>query len=234
VNGLAEGRTRAMPHIAWLVLGAGLNLAVLLLPAIATGQLADIWADSGWLLFLALATGFCLGDLATMRQPARIGVPADGRIERQARRLSLATGLLNLTIFWTASLEHLARAAEPATELVWIGAALMALGSGLRCMATCTLGRFFSSEITVQPDQPFVECGVYRYVRHPSETGLLAVVLGACLVMDSLFGLLFWAILFVPFALWRLRYEERCLVAGFGDRYRLYSLRVKRLIPFIY
>jgi protein-S-isoprenylcysteine O-methyltransferase Ste14 len=52
--------------------------------------------------------------------------------------------------------------------------------------------------------------------------------------MDSLWGLLFWAILFVPFALWRLRCEERCLAAGFGDRYRLYSLRVKRLIPFIY
>jgi len=51
-------------------------------------------------------------------------------------------------------------------------------GVTLRALAVRTLGRNFRTEI-VGVDNALVRSGVYRFLRHPSETGLLAASLGA-------------------------------------------------------
>ena len=53
------------------------------------------------------------------------------------------------------------------------------------------------------------------------------------LAMSSLAGLALAAIV-VPLVLWRIRGEEAMLVAGFGQAYRDYQRRTKRLIPVVY
>jgi protein-S-isoprenylcysteine O-methyltransferase Ste14 len=55
--------------------------------------------------------------------------------------------------------------------VIWVGLAL-------RVWAVLTLGRSFSTFIQVDADQAVVTRGPYRWVRHPSYTGLLLIALG--------------------------------------------------------
>jgi protein-S-isoprenylcysteine O-methyltransferase len=52
------------------------------------------------------------------------------------------------------------------------GLALMVAGIGLRAWSIVTLGRFFQYQIKVQPGHQVVTSGPYRFVRHPSYTGI--------------------------------------------------------------
>jgi protein-S-isoprenylcysteine O-methyltransferase len=84
--------------------------------------------------------------------------------------------------------------------------AVLAMGSGilLRWSAIHTLGRFFTVDVAIHPEQTVVQNGLYRWVRHPSYTGLLLIFLGMGLFFGNFLSLL---VLFVPasFALWARR-----------------------------
>lgn len=115
-----------------------------------------------------------------------------------------------------------------------LGFGLFALGLVLRWYAIVYLGRFFTTNVAIAADHQLIDSGPYRFVRHPSYTGAMLTFLG--------FGLGFgnWAslvVIIVPiFAalLWRIHIEEEALIAAFGDQYRSYMQRTKRLIPLIY
>jgi protein-S-isoprenylcysteine O-methyltransferase Ste14 len=53
------------------------------------------------------------------------------------------------------------------------------------------------------------------------------------LAMSSLIAIVL-SILFVPILIWRIHHEEEMLLTEFGDGYRSYMRRTKRLIPLIY
>ncbi len=57
-------------------------------------------------------------------------------------------------------------------------ASLLLGGLVLRWAAILTLGRFFTAAIAIHEGQPVITAGPYRYVRHPSYTGLLLAFLG--------------------------------------------------------
>jgi protein-S-isoprenylcysteine O-methyltransferase Ste14 len=61
------------------------------------------------------------------------------------------------------------------------GLVLMWAGIALRQWAVTVLGRFFTVDVRVQPDQTVVEAGPYRYVRHPSYSGMIITFLGLAL-----------------------------------------------------
>ena len=58
------------------------------------------------------------------------------------------------------------------------GLVLMCAGIAVRQWAVVTLGRFFTIDVRVQPGQTVVDRGPYRWVRHPSYTGLILTFLG--------------------------------------------------------
>ncbi len=59
-----------------------------------------------------------------------------------------------------------------------VGIALMVLGLALRAWAVIVLGRNFTVYVQVRDEQPVVDTGPYRLLRHPSYTALLLVCLG--------------------------------------------------------
>ena len=73
--------------------------------------------------------------------------------------------------------------------------------------------------------------GLYARVRHPRYTGMMAAVLGACLMAGTL---LLWvtAIGWGLLALLAVSIEERELHLRFGQAYRDYAGRVPRFLPF--
>lgn len=113
------------------------------------------------------------------------------------------------------------------------GALVFAAGI-MRWYAILALGRFFTVNVAIASDHRLVEAGPYRLLRHPSYTGALLAFLGLGICIDNWASL---AVLMVPAAvvfLWRMRIEEDALLETFGERYRDYMRRTRRLIPFIY
>ncbi len=113
------------------------------------------------------------------------------------------------------------------------GAILMVCGLPLPLVAVLTLKRSYSSTLVIREDHQLVTHGIYRYVRHPVYTGTLMVLLGMPLVLSSLYGLMVMAILILLF-LGRIRLEERLLTEEFGDAYKAYMGRTKKLVPFLF
>ena len=106
-------------------------------------------------------------------------------------------------------------------------------GSILRLAAVFVLGRRFSGLVAIQPGHQLKTDGLYRYIRHPSYTGLIASMIGYVLIFRSVIGLLLNIVLFL-FLVSRMNDEESFLKAHFGDEYRNYRLRTRRLVPFVY
>ncbi len=115
-----------------------------------------------------------------------------------------------------------------------ISCGLFVLGLGLRWYAIIYLGRFFTTNVAIAKDHRLIDSGPYRFIRHPSYTGNLLVVLAFSLSFAN------WAsflIIFLPncaVILWRIQVEEAALVEALGENYLNYQRRTKRLLPFIY
>ncbi len=110
-------------------------------------------------------------------------------------------------------------------------ASLFLGGLVLRWVAILTLGRFFTATIAIQEGQPVITAGPYRYVRHPSYTGLLLAFLGLGMFFGNWLSLV---VLMFPITLavhHRIRLEESVLVSALGPAYSAYCARTKRLIP---
>ena len=60
----------------------------------------------------------------------------------------------------------------------WIGLAIAWAGIGLRWWSFRTLGRYFTFTVQTSADQPVVTSGPYRFVRHPSYTGIMLALAG--------------------------------------------------------
>jgi protein-S-isoprenylcysteine O-methyltransferase len=114
------------------------------------------------------------------------------------------------------------------------GFCLFALGLLLRFYSIIYLGRLFTPNVAIARDHRLIDSGPYRFIRHPTYTGFLMIVLGLGLSFANVASLL---ILFVPVLcclLWRIHIEEQALTEAFGEQYCIYMRRTKRLIPFIY
>lgn len=206
--------------------------AVLLLAPLAAASIDALGRPQVLVMLVLICTWGAGESLLTSRNRGTVRpVPHDGRL---ARVLASATGCLLLGSFWAAGVEFAGKRAPPATPWLLAGAGLAAAGIGLRWAAIFKLGAYFISENHVCQAQPLVREGPYALVRHPSESGLLAIALGAALLLGSSSAAAIAVLGILPVTLCRLRLEEQGLVRGFGDRYRQYAGSVKRLIPLLY
>jgi len=130
------------------------------------------------------------------------------------------------------------RVAHTQTAVIGGGWAMFALGFAvfvagilLRIWAILTLGRYFTPSVQVQSGQHVVRSGPYRYVRHPSYTGMLLALIGLGVALDDWLSLLVLAVLPLTGILVRIRHEESVLLAALGDEYREYASHTRRLVP---
>jgi protein-S-isoprenylcysteine O-methyltransferase Ste14 len=115
-----------------------------------------------------------------------------------------------------------------------LGVVIGWLGLLLRWWAFVTLGKYFTVVVTTSENQPVVDSGPYRVLRHPSYTGLLLAVAGCGLMLGNWVGTA-GAVVVISIALiYRLRIEERALIAELGNRYRDFAASRARLIPHVW
>jgi protein-S-isoprenylcysteine O-methyltransferase Ste14 len=115
--------------------------------------------------------------------------------------------------------------------LLVAGFALIGAGIAFRQWAVAVLGRFFTVDVRVQPGQTVVERGPYRWLRHPSYTGLIATFVGMALALDNWAALAVLAVVPTAGLVYRIHFEERALLEGLGEPYRRFAASRPRLFP---
>jgi protein-S-isoprenylcysteine O-methyltransferase Ste14 len=149
-------------------------------------------------LFCVLVVGWALGEgLAT--SPDR---PMPGT-------LALPTGLVLLAGHVTGVVEHVRTGGGSLA-----GAALLAAGIALRLWSIATLGPLFATALE-SPRR--ITSGPYRWLRHPSELGLVLAAAGGALLLGSIAATLA-AVALLPLIAVRCRREDYASSASRSSR----------------
>lgn len=115
-----------------------------------------------------------------------------------------------------------------------IGFSLLALGLGLRIYAVFCLGTFFTTQLSIQTTHRLIIKGPYRYIRHPSYTGLILSFTGAGIAMGDFLSVFILLIPLIYILIKRINIEEPLLQRHFGKDYAQYCQQTKKLIPGLY
>ena len=134
-----------------------------------------------------------------------------------------------------------------------IGWSITIFGTLLRVRCYKTLAKAFTFELSLKEDHKLIRHGPYAYVRHPSYTGLYAVIIGSALLTYGRgswwwqvgFSLGAWKYLAIVHIVWevammrvflgRTRLEDRVLHDHFKEEWEQWEREVPcRLVPGIY
>ncbi|MCG6963950.1 MAG: isoprenylcysteine carboxylmethyltransferase family protein [Acidobacteria bacterium] len=109
--------------------------------------------------------------------------------------------------------------------------ALLVGGLVVRWTAILTLGRLFTVDVAIHSDHDVVEHGLYRYMRHPSYTGLLIAFVGLGLFFADWLSIVVLLVPIILGVLNRVVKEERALLESLGPAYAAYCARTRRFVP---
>jgi protein-S-isoprenylcysteine O-methyltransferase Ste14 len=115
-----------------------------------------------------------------------------------------------------------------------VAVVLLAAGLVVRWTAVLTLGSSFSTNVAIHATQTLRTNGLFRWVRHPSYTGMLIIFTAVGIYERNWLSLAVLLIFPTAALLYRIHVEERALTQAFGSEYVEYSRVTRRLIPGIY
>lgn len=121
-----------------------------------------------------------------------------------------------------------------ATAAGWLGLASYAMGILLMCWARTVLGRSFRlGAVPPAARDRLVVSGPFHLVRHPMYSAVILTVVGLGLALRSfVFLSLALGVLWTYSTL--LSTEEAQLREAYGEEYKVYCQKTRRLIPFLY
>jgi protein-S-isoprenylcysteine O-methyltransferase Ste14 len=169
------------------------------------------------------------------RRAKRVRVVSNRRSPSET--VGLASALLGLAIlpgFYVATGIPAAADYPARPWAVVVGAMLFIVAMWVFRRTHKELGRNWSITLEIRDKHELVCGGPYALVRHPMYTSFLLMGLGQAFLLSNwamgLVGLIGFAILFFL----RVDKEERMMLEVFGQRYRDYMERTKRIIPYLY
>jgi protein-S-isoprenylcysteine O-methyltransferase Ste14 len=113
---------------------------------------------------------------------------------------------------------------------LWVGVLVTALGVGISIWARVSLGANWSGTVTLKKDHELIRKGLYRWIRHPIYTGLLAGFVGTELIEGHAPGLLGFALLWLSFYI-KARREENFLRQEFGEGFEEHARQTGMFLP---
>jgi len=161
--------------------------------------------------------------------------PASGeKVDQGSMTVILMAGWVGMIAGFMVA--HISAFVLVRSQSLWfgIGIACLLLGALLRRHCFRTLGRYFTGNVKVVSEQPVIEDGAYRWVRHPSYTGAMLLNLGTALALTNWLSVLIITGVGAAAYAYRVKVEERALQASLGERYLEYMRRTKRFVPYIF
>ncbi|MGD0340442.1 MAG: isoprenylcysteine carboxylmethyltransferase family protein [Bacteroidales bacterium] len=114
------------------------------------------------------------------------------------------------------------------------GLLVIVAGFVIRWTAILQLKKAFTVDVAINNAHELKTDGLYSILRHPSYLGLLMIMIGIAVSMDSLISFVVVSLPVSIAILYRIQVEEHLLQEAFGDMYRIYRQNTKKIIPFIY
>jgi protein-S-isoprenylcysteine O-methyltransferase Ste14 len=145
-------------------------------------------------------------------------------------RVLVPMALLVSVIFYFLKMGHFPIGATGLT----IGYIVLALGLIIRWVAISSLGEAFTVKVSILEKHPLKSNGIYRYIRHPSYTGLILYYVALGIIMQNWICFLLLLLFPLVAVINRIQVEEKVLLENFQSEYVHYQKRSWRLIPFLY
>lgn len=114
-------------------------------------------------------------------------------------------------------------------SLIGLGLYLFALV--LRKSAIRALGKYHSIHIEIRAKHELIRKGPYKYIRHPYYCSVMLELLGFPLIPNAFYSFLISLFIYIPLLFIRLYYEEKAMIAKFGDEYINYKRKTRGFIP---
>ncbi|CAN5280329.1 hypothetical protein BH23VER1_BH23VER1_00650 [soil metagenome] len=176
--------------------------------------LGGVWAATGMtpagssaLIVVAAITGFwTLSEAIFQRRFCEKGARREGA---GALEMVYGIALLAVVTACVAPPHFTVRAALARGALIALS------GIALRCAAIARLGPHFHNDTGVAPGQEWNSGGIFRYLRHPSEIGVLLAAAGMALAAGSPLGMALTAFVLAPLSIHRRCREEAELRRAF-------------------
>ncbi|MEJ8841796.1 methyltransferase [Lacibacter sp. H375] len=184
------------------------------------------------ILLLSLWTLYFILHSALAAEPVKHWFQRVSGISRQGYRI--AYNLFNLFGLLGLLWVHIRFICPPfyeSTTVLIVAGAVLSL-TGLTIMIQSAREYELSSFLGLSKEthMPLQIKGLHKYMRHPLYSGTLLFFTGICIAFPFYknWYLLLLMIVYLFIGMWL---EERKLIAVFGDQYKDYMKRVKRLIP---
>jgi protein-S-isoprenylcysteine O-methyltransferase Ste14 len=116
----------------------------------------------------------------------------------------------------------------------WLGMLIFVAALWLFHRVHRQLGRNWSDSLEVRDRHTLVTGGIYSRVRHPMYSAFFLWGLAQALLLPNWIAGLSGLVGFGTLFLFRVGQEERLMLDTFGDEYRAYMARTKRVVPWIY
>ncbi|MEJ2720876.1 MAG: isoprenylcysteine carboxylmethyltransferase family protein [bacterium] len=169
--------------------------------------------------------------MGLLRRARRSGATVHDRGSFAALWVAIGAGVTAGAYLQFAAWGRMPAAAD---RLRTAGFGLLVAGLIVRWAAILTLGRLFTTNVAIQTGHRIVRTGLYRRVRHPAYSGLLLAFAGLGVAFGSWLSLAAVMVPITAAVLYRIHVEERALIGAFGEEYREYCNRTKRLVPGVY
>lgn len=211
-----------------LVLGLGLTLALLFIPA-GTWNYPGGWLFCALLFLPMLILGLGLYFKAPELLKKRLNTK---ETDKTQQGVVAACGALFVIAFVAAGLDFRFGWTRVPGWLVW-AAAILQLASYSLYAEVLRENAYLSRTVEVQENQKVIDTGLYGIVRHPMYTATILLCLAIPLVLGS--WICFALMLMYPaIIVRRIHSEEEILEAGLAG-YTDYKKRVRwRLVPFLW
>ncbi|MBI3242805.1 MAG: isoprenylcysteine carboxylmethyltransferase family protein [Chloroflexi bacterium] len=188
-------------------------------------------STTGWISFSLCFFGWAVFELVVN---LRLWNADSKNHDRLSRYLIIAAVLAAFSLAVLATRLHAFDLRLFRPQVFYWGLTLMLTGLGFRWVAIRQLGRFFIPEVAIQPGHRIMDQGLYHFIRHPSYTGTFITIVGYGLALTNWLSLAVMLLGSGVAYAYRIRLEEAALLEAFGDEYRAYMRRTKRLIPFVW
>ncbi len=197
---------------------------------IITGVSSNVFRDPSLLLFNVC---FVLW-LAMESMRVRLG-HEDARTFGRFSRIFLIVSFGSIMMaIWERAMDYPIIVHSLPTAAMYAGIVFFAVGVYLRHLSIKSLGKYFVTKVQVTNDHELVTEGIYRFVRHPSYTGLIFGFLGLILFLQAGSATILFITIAIPAYIYRIKIEEDALINTFGQQYETYRKSSYALLPLIY
>ncbi len=114
------------------------------------------------------------------------------------------------------------------------GSTLIIVGLVIRISAINVLGNHFTATVQITKKHQLITKSIYKYIRHPSYLGAFIYFVGISLLLESWLGLIITIISMMIAYYVRISIEEATLLDHFGDEYKEYQRKTKKMFPYIW